>query len=164
MPFIYLFIYSLIYNISTEVSSLSSSQFLPFPQLPLSPRSTEPPFPFRKRGPSQWYQPNMAYQVAVRLGISPHITAEKGNPMRGKMFQKQAKVSETVPMPTVRCPIGTPSYTTVTTIQRPYIRAMKAIGYWFSFCELLLVQISWFFGFSCSVLEPYGSYNCSSPS
>lgn len=136
----YLFYVYLSFHIlhpNRSVLSLLSSQPVSHPLC-----SPPLPFPFRKDQTYKAYQPSMACQVAVRLGISPHITAEKGNPMRGKMFQKQAKVSETVPMPTVRCPIGTPSYTTVTTIQRPYIRAMKAIGYWFSFCELLLVQIS----------------------
>jgi hypothetical protein len=33
----------------------------------------------------------MAYQVAISLGISHSIEAGRGNPIRGKWYQKQTK-------------------------------------------------------------------------
>jgi hypothetical protein len=45
-------------------------------QLPLSPRSTPPLLPPRKEQALPKYQPNMAYQVTIRLGTSPRIKAE----------------------------------------------------------------------------------------
>ena len=65
---------SLIYYIPTAVSPSSSS-----PSSSLSPplffRSIPPLFPFRKEQASQGYQPNMAKQISIKLGTSPHIKA-----------------------------------------------------------------------------------------
>ena len=56
----------------------------PFLQvLPTSPLSqiSPPLFPFKNRQSFQSCQPSMRYQVARRLGNSPHIKAEWGNPV-----------------------------------------------------------------------------------
>jgi hypothetical protein len=61
----------------------------------------------------------MAYQVAIRLDISPHIKAGQGNPIGRKGSQKQARKSETASAPNVRNATRKPSYTTtIAYIQR----------------------------------------------
>jgi len=47
----------------------------------------------------------MAYQVAVRVGGSPHIKGRRGYPVREKGIQKLAIESEVAPVPTVRGPL-----------------------------------------------------------
>ena len=74
-------------------------------QFPLNaPLLPTPLFLFRKWQDSQGYQPNMSYQVAIRLGTSPHIKAGQGNPVGGKGSQEQAKESETPPLPLLGVP------------------------------------------------------------
>ena len=46
----------------------------------LSPRSTPPPFPFRKEQAFKEYQPNTTYQVTIRLRTYLHFKAGEGNP------------------------------------------------------------------------------------
>ena len=41
----------------------------------------------------------MAQQDTIRPGTKPHIKAGHGTPVGGKGFPKQAKVSETTPVP-----------------------------------------------------------------
>lgn len=60
----------------------------------------------------------MAKQDTIRLGTNPTIKAEGGNPVGGKGSQKQAKESETVPVPAVKSPTRTPSYTAIPYMQR----------------------------------------------
>ena len=48
-------------------------------------------FPFRKGQVPQGYQPNMAYQVTITLGISPHIKAGWGYPVGGKGSQSRQR-------------------------------------------------------------------------
>jgi hypothetical protein len=57
------------------------------------------------------YQPNMAYQVAVRLDTSPHIRTRQGNPVTENRFQREEKESEAALAPTVKSPTRRPSYT-----------------------------------------------------
>ena len=90
-----------------------------FSSIPLS-------FLFRKEQVSLEYQQNMSYQVTVRLSTSLCITAEQGDPIRGTGFQKPVKELETVPVPDARSPTRSPSYTTVTYMQRAYISPMQS--------------------------------------
>ena len=60
----------------------------------------------------------MAYQIVIQLGAFPHIKSGQGNPVGRKGSQEQAKESETAPTPTVRSLRITPSYTTITYMQR----------------------------------------------
>lgn len=96
-------------------SSPPSSSSLP--HLPPLPPSTPLPFLFRKGQTSHEYQPNMAYQVAVRLSSFLCFTAGKGDPIWGMGSQSLAKESEVIPAPTVRNPIR-PSYTAIMHLQR----------------------------------------------
>lgn len=74
-----------------------------FPSL-LSPPPTPPPVLFRK-GPAPYgYQPDIVYQVAVRLGTFPCIQAGQNNSLGRKRFLKQASESETAPAPAVGIP------------------------------------------------------------
>ena len=74
------------------------------------------------------------YQVAVRLGTSPHIKAEHGNPLGGKDSQRQAKDSETVPDRTGRNPTRRPRYTTLTYRQRNKSDLYRLPDCWVSLC------------------------------
>jgi hypothetical protein len=70
------FLFILLSYIKTEVASPSSP---PSPHNSSAhPSSISPPFHFRKEQTSQEYQPNMAYQIAIRLGTSPQIKAGQG--------------------------------------------------------------------------------------
>lgn len=51
------------------------------PYLLSTPLTTPPPFLYRKRQASNGYQPNVGYQLAVRVGTFPHMKAEQGNPV-----------------------------------------------------------------------------------
>ena len=113
----------LIYYIPSPVSPPSSP---PRPPAHLCPHSTSLSFPFRKRQAFQEYQTNMAYQIAIRLGKPPHIKAEQGNLEKRKGTQKQAKGSETVLTPTVRCPTRTLSWITITYMKRNQVRPISA--------------------------------------
>ena len=75
-------------------------------------------FFFRKGQASQGYQPNMAYQVIIRLGTYPRIKVGWGDPVRGKGSQKETKELDTFPAPTVRYTTGTPGYIAITFMQR----------------------------------------------
>lgn len=59
-------------------------------------------FYLQKRAGFHGYQPNMAYQLAVRLGTFPHIKAGWGNPKLRKESQNLAKESVTTLVPIVR--------------------------------------------------------------
>lgn len=50
--------------------------FLPVLSSSLLSRSTTPPIAFKKEHPSLWYQPNLEYQEAIRLGIYSHTKVE----------------------------------------------------------------------------------------
>lgn len=57
----------------------------PFPSpLPPSPVYTPPPFLFRKQQTSQEYQPNMAYNVEIKLDTTFPSKAALVNPVGGK--------------------------------------------------------------------------------
>lgn len=71
---------SLIYYTLTTVFPPSSS-----PSFTPPPPSTSL-FPLSKEQTSQGYQPNMAYQIAIRLSTSTHI-----KPVRQKVMQKNQR-------------------------------------------------------------------------
>ena len=75
---------------------------------------------------SSGYQPNIEYQVTVRLGTFLHIKAGQGNPVGGKGSQEQAEELETAPVPTVRSPTRTSSYTIIMYMQRIWTRPLHA--------------------------------------
>lgn len=52
--------------------------------LPPSPMYTHPPFLFRKQQTSQEYQPNMLYNVEIKLGTTFPSKAALVNPVGGK--------------------------------------------------------------------------------
>lgn len=109
-----LFIYSLIY-LNWEEFSLSQSLSTP---PPLYSQFTPPLFPFRKRQISQGYQPDMAYQLALRLGTSLYVNIKRGNLIWENWSPKQAK-AEISPTCTHCQEIQRkPSYTTVTCLKR----------------------------------------------
>jgi hypothetical protein len=55
------------------------------------PRSTPLLVPFRKEQASQEYQPNIAYQVTIRLGPFPPIKGGQGNPVGEKVCKIREK-------------------------------------------------------------------------
>jgi hypothetical protein len=65
------------------------------PNNPFYPPSSPNPFLLqflqKKRHAFKQYQPNMAHQVAIRLGTSPYIKTGGGSQVEGKEFQNQAK-------------------------------------------------------------------------
>lgn len=73
------------------------------PPTPISPRSTLP-FSFRKRQASQAYQPNMAYQIILRLVTVPHIKAGSDNPVGRERVLKASKSVRGSPLPLVGAP------------------------------------------------------------
>lgn len=97
----------------------------------------------------------MVYQVVVRLDAS---SPNKAILHRMKGSPKQATESEITPPPTVRSPTRPPSYTIVTYTQRAHAVPCRLPCCWFSLCALW-AQVSWFFKYSCAVLDPSGSYN-----
>ena len=103
-----IYLFTLQDNISTPFSF----------QDPLPHTQIHPSFSvsLQKRQASQGYQPNMTYQVAIRLSTSHHIKAGQGNPLGGKGSQNQE--SETARASTVRRPTRRPSYITMTYTQR----------------------------------------------
>jgi hypothetical protein len=66
----------------------------------------------------------MTYYVAVSLDTSPHIKAERGNPVGGKGYQKQAKEKEMAPASFVRSPTRRLRYTAITYIHSGLIILM----------------------------------------
>lgn len=102
-----------------------SSQ-LPTPPLPWTPLPLRcsPSFLFREEQAPKRYLPNVAYQVAIRPGISPQIKVVQGNPIERKAPQEQVKESETILTPTVRSPTRRASYTTLTYTQRVQVSPM----------------------------------------
>jgi hypothetical protein len=66
---------------------------LPPPVFPIFPRSITHFFSSRKEQVSKRQQPKVTKQDTIRLGISPHIKAEQGNPIGEKESQEQAKKS-----------------------------------------------------------------------
>lgn len=72
----FIFLFSLLSQLlhpNCNFPSLLSSQYFPT-ILPL-PQIHSSFFPFNKRQVSQGYQPNMAYQVIIRVGTFPCIKA-----------------------------------------------------------------------------------------
>lgn len=63
-----------IYFYNSTIVFLSSSP-------PSAPPSTSPLLTPSTPASAHGYQPNMAHDVAVRLGTSPHIKAGQGNPV-----------------------------------------------------------------------------------
>jgi hypothetical protein len=76
--YIYLSVHLFIFYIHITVSPLSSLP-TPFCTSLLPSLHHSSPFLFRKEQASHTYHLIMAYQVAVRVGTSPYIEAEKGN-------------------------------------------------------------------------------------
>lgn len=58
-------------------------------------------------------QLNMALQVTIRRGASPHIKAGSGNPIGGKVLQAEAKESGDTPTPIAGSSTRASSYTTI---------------------------------------------------
>lgn len=77
--------------------------------------------------------PDIAYQVAIRLGTSSHVKTRQDNPVGGNRSQKPDKQSDTTPASTVRSPKRIPSYTTITFMQRTQLEPIQA-------CQFSLVS------------------------
>jgi hypothetical protein len=115
-PGFFLFLFFFLINLFILLYIISQPHFplLSLPQVPPSHQSLlfpqfTPSLPFRKGQAFLGSQPNMAYKVAIRVGISPHIKAGRGNPVGGEGFQKQTKEFEISPAHTVRNPRRRPS-------------------------------------------------------
>lgn len=111
---------SLISYILTAVSLPSSPPSNSLPPSTL-PRSTPPLFPFRKGQASQGHQPNMAYQVVIRLGTCPHIEAGKATQWGwggGKEPRTRKKSQRQFLFPPLGHPTRRPSYKTLTHMQK----------------------------------------------
>lgn len=140
------------------------------PVLPIPPKylSPSPPFIFthlfffRKGQASQKCQPDMAYQVAIRLDTSPQIKAGQGNAVGGKESQKQTKESERASTLTIRSPRRSPRWTTITYSEdlsqthtgSLVVRSVSVSHCWVLICWLcgpcsydILMQVNWFCGF-----------------
>lgn len=102
----YLFYFLICYipkAVSPPFFPLSSSPMPPiYPQTPPLPQ-----FPFRKGQTFQGYQPNMPYQVPIRLRGIFRIKAGQGNPVEEKGPQSNQGVRHS-PVYTVRSPTRTP--------------------------------------------------------
>lgn len=157
----YFTFYSRRYYIPIEVSPPHCSSRPP--SLPHSLRPTLPLFPIRKRQAFQGYQINMAYQVAIRLGTSPHIKTSWVKPVGEEGFQKLSKESRTVtPTPTCRNSIRRPSYTWEHIFRGPRsdpCRLPDISSVFISSYEPWLVG-----SVICSVLDHSGTYNPFFPS
>ena len=146
--FLNLFFYNILYPLQFPLPP-----FLSVPPPPIiSPRSTPPPFLFRKGQVSQGYQLSIAYQVTIRLGTLISRLYEAIN--RKKRVPRKKRESETLPTLSVRSPMRSPSYTTMT---------YRLHDCCFSLCEPLWVVHSWFCR-SCPpvIIELSGSYSPSS--
>lgn len=101
--FILLLLRSHILHFDCSLPSFFSSQSLyPYLHFPSIYASS---FLFRLGQAYQRYQPNITYQVAIRLGISPHLKTGWSNPVRERGSQKQPQESDTVhTLPLIRVP------------------------------------------------------------
>jgi hypothetical protein len=102
----------------------------------------------------------MVSQVTVRLGTFLHIKAGQGNPVGRKGSQEQAEELETAPVPTVRSPTRTSSYTIIMYMQRIWTRPLHAPSLSVQY-PCASMNPGWLFWgrFSCGVLDPSGFYN-----
>lgn len=100
---IYLFFSHVLYPNLSLPSLLHSSQSFPYLQSSPTP-FTLLLFPFRNVQTSQGYQPNMAYQVPMRLSKYPHVRTGQDYWVAGKGSHTQAKDSETPPLPLLGVP------------------------------------------------------------
>lgn len=76
------------------VSNRRNSPFFSPPRLPPHPLLLH--FPSEKA--SQGYQPNMTYQVTIRLGTSPHNQTEQGNPEKTPQGMQQSQRQPWLPL------------------------------------------------------------------
>lgn len=108
----------------------------------------------KQKQTSQGYQPNLAYQFAISLGIFSNIKDGWGKPVGGKVSQKQTK-RDTAHICTVRSLTRTTSYTTIMYMLRS--DPCQLPGCHFSDTS---DQVSWFRG----ILDNSGSNSPSSRS
>lgn len=127
MLFSQFFMYQLTGFYRSNLSFFFLSPLVPVlsPDFPSFPAPYSPPFQTIQA--SQQYQPDMTYQVVVRLCTSSPIKAGQGTPVKRKGSPKQVKESETAPVPIVRSPTGRPCYTTVRYVQRKQIPPVSAL-------------------------------------
>ena len=105
--------YSIIQYIQTAASHLSRPPSPPYTPS-LSPRSTHPPFLFRKRAGLLVTSRKYGLTRCNKTGHKPSYQGWTKQRSEGKGPQRQAKDSETAPLPTVRNPTRTLSYTAIT--------------------------------------------------
>lgn len=146
-------IFFFFFYIPTAVCPPSS---LPCPYLPFAPTFTLTLFLSRKGQASYGYQPNMAYQVAVRPGTLLILRLDKTTQQEGNGAKSRQKSQRQPPAPTVRSPT---SYTTVKYMQRTQVSLMQvpslsAQSLWTPMSPSQLIC-----GFSWGVFDPSGFYS-----
>ena len=129
----------------------------------LTSHPSTPPHLLRKGEAYHGCQPSLAYQIAVELGPSSAIEARQGSPVRQRP-QRQATESETTPAAALGVPHKdwAAQLLHVCTGFRSVLCMLS--GWQFSLCGPLMAQVSWFWRFSCGVLDLSGSFNPSFPS
>lgn len=120
-------------------------------------------FLFRKREASHGYQPALAHQDAVKLGVSSPIEAGGGSPV-GAKFHKRNQQSHRQPL----LPLLGVSHEDQAAQLLHLCTWLTSVlprlpGCWFSLCEHLWAQVGWFSRFSCGVLSPCASFNLLCP-
>lgn len=63
----------------------------------------------------------------MTLGTSTHIKAGQGNAVEGKVFQEQAKETETLPLPLLGVLKKSPNFTTIKYMQRNLAEIHEAL-------------------------------------
>jgi hypothetical protein len=93
----------------------------------------------------------LAYQVPLRLGASFHKAAQLGE--RAPKAGNRIRDSQSLLLL-----LGVPHEDQATQLlhmcRRPRSVACILSSWWFSLCEPPWAQISWFYRFSCAVLDP----------
>lgn len=129
---------SLIQYIPTTDSPPSTPPSCPLP--PLSHRTAILIFPFQKRAGLQSTTAKQDNKMTIWQGKSPHVEAEQGNPIGGKVFPpKQAKKSEIELLPLLGVPQRCHNIYTKDMVQT-YTGAMLAPLVSVSPCEPCLVD------------------------
>lgn len=124
---------------------------------------TYPLFSFKKGQASQKYQTNMAYQVALKLVTSPNIVCTR-QPSRYKSVPKADKNIRNMPCSLCYEHHKIPGTKLYYIYKGLSLDTFKLLDFQFSLSEAQWVQVCWFCGFCCSVIDPSGSLNPSSAS
>lgn len=114
---------------------------------------SSPSFSFRNDQASQKYEANMVYQVARKLGTSPHVKAEQENLEGGKNSKNTQKVQRQSPL----LPLGVPKNKLHNHIRGPVLAPCYP-DCWLSLCDCPWVQVCKFCSFSCGMLDPFVSF------